>query len=106
MEVERVIAEAKQGARRRRNALLHGRRMAQSKAARHGAVVAMVKGVKALGMETCMTLGMLSDGDSRETARRRSRLLQPQHRYVGAYYEQDHHDTHLCRASRDAGERA
>lgn len=26
-------------------------------------VVAMVEGVKALGMETCMTLGMLSDGD-------------------------------------------
>ena len=36
MEVERVIAEAKQGARRRRDPLLHGRGVAQSEAARHG----------------------------------------------------------------------
>jgi biotin synthase len=31
-------------------------------------LVAMVEGVKALGMETCMTLGMLSDADARRLA--------------------------------------
>ncbi len=32
------------------------------------AIVAMIEGVKALGMETCMTLGMLSDTQSRQLA--------------------------------------
>ena len=55
-------------------------------------VVAMVEGVKALGMETCMTLGMLSDRRRLEAQARRPRLLQPQHRYVRELLRQGHHD--------------
>ena len=36
-----------------------------------GPVIEMVKGVKALGMETCMTLGMLSPDQARELAEAR-----------------------------------
>ena len=47
--------------RRRRDTLLHGRRLAQPERPRPGRGRSeMVAGVKALGMETCVTLGMLS----------------------------------------------
>jgi len=66
MEVERVLAEARKARDGRRHPLLHGRGMAQPEAADMDAVVAMVKGVKALGMETCMTLGMLDRAQSEQ----------------------------------------
>ncbi len=68
--------------------------------------VAMVEGVKALGMETCMTLGMLSDDDVVQAQGRRPRLLQPQHRYVRALLLRGHHHAHVRRSPRDAGARA
>ena len=37
----------------------------------------MVEGVKALGMETCVTLGMLTDEAGEATEELRTRLLQP-----------------------------
>ena len=37
--------------------------------------------VKALGLETCCTLGMLKDGQAEQLQRRRPRLLQPQPRH-------------------------
>ena len=40
-------------------------------------VLDMVKGVRALGMETCMTLGALSPEQSAGTGRSGSGLLQP-----------------------------
>ncbi len=39
---------------------MHGRRLAQPKPRDEPAIVEMVKQVKALGLETCMTLGMLN----------------------------------------------
>ena len=61
----RVVAEARKAARRRRDPLLHGRRMAQPEGcATWKPSCAMVEGVKALGMETCMTLGMLDSGQA------------------------------------------
>ena len=57
--------------RRRRHALLHGRGLAQARRQRDmDALVAMVEGVKALGMETCMTLGMLIVETSRKARSR------------------------------------
>jgi biotin synthase len=61
MEVERVIAEARKAKEGGATRYCMGAAWRQPKARDMDAVVAMVEGVKALGMETCMTLGMLSD---------------------------------------------
>ena len=45
-------------------------------------VLDMVREVKALGLETCCTLGMLKDGQAGRAQGRRPRLLQPQPRHV------------------------
>ena len=64
MEVERVIAEGQEGASDAgATRYCMGAAWRSPKARDMDAVVAMVEGVKALGMETCMTLGMLSDDD-------------------------------------------
>ncbi len=64
MEVERVIAEAKKAKEAGATRYCMGAAWRSPKARDMDAVVAMVEGVKALGMETCMTLGMLSDDDA------------------------------------------
>jgi biotin synthase len=61
MEVERVIAEAKKAKDAGATRYCMGAAWRSPKARDMDAVVAMVEGVKALGMETCMTLGMLTD---------------------------------------------
>jgi len=61
MEVERVIAEARKAKEAGATRYCMGAAWRQPKDRDMDAVVAMVEGVKALGMETCMTLGMLSD---------------------------------------------
>jgi biotin synthase len=63
MEVERVIAEAKKAKAQGASRYCMGAAWRSPKARDMDTVVAMVEGVKALGMETCMTLGMLSDDD-------------------------------------------
>jgi biotin synthase len=63
MEVERVIAEAKKAKAEGASRYCMGAAWRSPKARDMDTVVAMVEGVKALGMETCMTLGMLSDDD-------------------------------------------
>jgi biotin synthase len=63
MEVERVIAEAKKAKAQGATRYCMGAAWRSPKARDMDTVVAMVEGVKALGMETCMTLGMLSDDD-------------------------------------------
>jgi biotin synthase len=59
MEVERVIAEATKARDAGATRYCMGAAWRNPKARDMDAAVAMVKGVKALGMETCMTLGML-----------------------------------------------
>jgi biotin synthase len=63
MEVERVITEAKKAKAAGATRYCMGAAWRSPKARDMAVVVAMVEGVKALGMETCMTLGMLSDDD-------------------------------------------
>ena len=63
MEVERVITEAKKAKAAGATRYCMGAAWRSPKARDMDVVVAMVEGVKALGMETCMTLGMLSDDD-------------------------------------------
>lgn len=62
IEVERVIAEARKARDAGATRYCMGAAWRSPKDRDMGQVVAMIEGVKALGMETCMTLGML-DGD-------------------------------------------
>ena len=63
MEVERVLAEARKAKESGATRYCMGAAWREPKERDMDAIVAMVEGVKALGMETCMTLGMLSDDD-------------------------------------------
>jgi len=63
MEVELVITEAKKAKAAGATRYCMGAAWRSQKARDMDTVVAMVEGVKALGMETCMTLGMLTDDD-------------------------------------------
>jgi biotin synthase len=60
MEVERVIAEALQAKQGGATRYCLGAAWRSPKQRDLDTVIAMVKGVKALGLETCVTLGMLS----------------------------------------------
>jgi biotin synthase len=59
MKVERVIAEARKAREAGATRYCMGAAWRSPKDRDMDAIVAMVEGVKALGMETCMTLGML-----------------------------------------------
>jgi biotin synthase len=63
MEVERVLTEAKKAKAAGATRYCMGAAWRSPKQRDMDVVVAMVEGVKALGMETCMTLGMLTDDD-------------------------------------------
>lgn len=63
MEVEAVIAEARKARDAGATRYCMGAAWREPKTRDMDAICAMVEGVKALGMETCMTLGMLGDGD-------------------------------------------
>ncbi|MFM1813628.1 MAG: biotin synthetase [Pseudomonadota bacterium] len=63
MQLEKVIAEARNAKAAGATRYCMGAAWRSPKDRDMDAVCAMVAGVKALGMETCMTLGMLSDGD-------------------------------------------
>ena len=51
-------------------------------------VCAMVEGVKALGLETCATLGMLSAEAGPRAQNSGTRLLQPQPRFLAEFYSE------------------
>ncbi|WP_283179618.1 biotin synthase BioB [Gemmobacter sp. 24YEA27] len=61
MEVQKVLAEAKKAKDAGATRYCMGAGWRSPKARDMKAVIAMVEGVKALGLETCMTLGMLDD---------------------------------------------
>ncbi len=61
MQVENVLAEARKAKEGGATRYCMGAAWREPKDRDMGAIVAMIQGVKALGMETCMTLGMLSD---------------------------------------------
>jgi biotin synthase len=60
MEIERVINEARKAKEQGATRYCMGAAWRSPKERDMPAIVAMIKGVKELGMETCMTLGMLS----------------------------------------------
>jgi biotin synthase len=65
MEVERVVAEARKARDAGATRYCMGAAWRSPKDRDMDAIVAMVEGVKALGMETCMTLGMLDLGQAK-----------------------------------------
>jgi biotin synthase len=68
MAVEAVVREAVKAKAAGATRYCMGAAWREPKSRDMDQVVAMVEGVKALGMETCMTLGMLSDGDANRLA--------------------------------------
>lgn len=68
MEVERVIAEARNARDSGATRYCMGAAWRSPKDRDMDAIIAMVEGVKALGMETCMTLGMLTPAQSASLA--------------------------------------
>jgi biotin synthase len=64
LEVERVIEEARKAKDAGATRYCMGAAWRSPKERDLDAICAMVQGVKALGMETCMTLGMLTPGDA------------------------------------------
>jgi len=68
MEVERVLAEARKAKAAGASRYCMGAAFRSPKERDLDMICAMVKGVKALGMETCMTLGMLSDAHAKRLA--------------------------------------
>ena len=69
MAVERVVAEAGKAKAAGATRYCMGAAWREPKARDMDALVAMIDGVKALGMETCMTLGMLSAHDAGRLAK-------------------------------------
>ncbi|WP_168325285.1 biotin synthase BioB [Rhizobium leguminosarum] len=69
MEVERVLAEARKAKEGGATRYCMGAAWRNPKERDMEALVAMVEGVKALGMETCMTLGMLTQAQSESFAK-------------------------------------
>lgn len=68
MEVEKVLAEARDAKAQGASRFCMGAAWRSPKNRDMPYVTAMVKGVKELGLETCMTLGMLSDEQAQELA--------------------------------------
>ncbi|MBS7811885.1 biotin synthase BioB [Roseococcus pinisoli] len=68
MEPEAVMAEARKAMEAGATRYCMGAAWRSPKPRDEAAIVAMVEGVKALGLETCMTLGMLSPGQARRFA--------------------------------------
>ncbi len=69
-------------------------------------VAAMIREVKALGLETCATLGMLSGDAGAGAEGRRPRLLQPQPRHRAGVLRRDHPHPRVPGPPRHAGARA
>lgn len=61
MEVERVLSEARKAKEGGATRYCMGAAWREPKERDMGTIVAMIEGVKAMGLETCMTLGMLTD---------------------------------------------
>ena len=99
------VARARAARRGRRDALLHGRRLAR---ARRTATSTQVVGdgaraSRALGLETCVTLGMLTPAQAqRAQGRRASTTTTTTSTPPQSILRRDHHHAHLRRPARHA----
>ena len=106
MSLDEVLAEARRARDAGATRYCMGAAWRSPKDRDLDAVADMVEGVKALGMETCVTLGMLSRAPGGAARGRRPRLLQPQPRHLGILLRRDHHHAHLPGPARHPGPRA
>ena len=100
MEVEAVLAEARAAKAAGASRFCMGAAWRSPKDRDLDAVCAMVEGVKALGLESCATLGMLDAGAGAAAQVGRPRLLQPQPRHLARVLRRHHLDPHLSRPPR------
>ncbi len=106
MDVDGCGRRGAQGQGRRRDAVLHGRGLAQSEAARHGCHRrdgGRGQGARARDLHDARHARARP---GRAAERSRSRLLQPQHRYLRGLLSERHLDQDVCRSAADAGPRA
>ncbi len=106
MHVDAVLAEARSAKRAGASRFCMGAAWREPKERDLDKVCEMVTGVKAIGLETCATLGMLTAGQARAAQGRRPRLLQPQPRHLAGLLRRDHHHPHLPGPPRHARPRA
>ena len=103
LPLDKVLAEARRARDAGATRYCMGAAWRSPKDRHLDAVVAMVAGVKALGMETCATLGMLSAAQAVRLADAGPRLLQPQYRHVRRLLRRDRHHSDLPGQARDPG---
>ena len=106
LEVERVLESARAARAAGASRFCMGAAWRSPKDRDLPLLTAMIRGVKDLGMETCMTLGMLERRPGRGAGRGRARLLQPQHRHLAGVLSRDHLDALLPAAPGHARQRA
>ena len=102
MSLDKVLAEAQAAKDAGASRFCMGAAWREPKDRDLDKVCAMIEGVRAMGLETCVTLGMLTEcaGEAAEAVR--PRLLQPQSRHLAGILRRDHHDPHLSGAARHA----
>ena len=103
MDVEKVVTEARKAKASGATRYCMGAAWRNPKPRDMDAIVEMVGAVKSLGLETCMTLGMLDPRAVGPSQCRGARLLQSQYRYLGALLSEGDFDAQLCRSARYAG---
>ena len=103
MDVDTIVAEARKAKEGGATRYCMGAAWRNPKPRDMNAIVEIVGAVKGLGLETCMTLGMLDREQADRLKRSRPRLLQPQYRYVGALLSAGDVNAELCRSAGDAG---
>jgi biotin synthase len=103
MDVDSVLAAARRRRRTGSGRFCMGAAWRNPKDRDMDALCTMVAGVKAMGLETCMTLGMLEPQQADRLAAAGPRLLQPQSRHLAGKLRQRHHHPHLAGPDRHAG---
>ena len=103
MSLDKVLAEAQAAKDAGASRFCMGAAWREPKDRDLDKVCAMIEGVRAMGLETCVTLGMLTNAQARRLKDVRPRLLQPQSRHLAGILRRDHHHAHLSGAARHAG---
>ena len=102
MALDAVLAEARSAKQAGASRFCMGAAWREPKDRDLDNVCAMVEGVKALGLETCATLGMLTAAPGPASEGFRPRLLQSQPRHFARVLRQDHHHADLSGSPGDA----
>ena len=102
MSLDKVLAEAQAAKDAGASRFCMGAAWREPKDRDLDKVCAMIEGVRAMGLETCVTLGMLTNAQARRLKASGPRLLQPQSRHLAGILRRDHHDAHLSGAARYA----